>query len=171
MQTSLGLGESLPSETYTAQGDLLKIIGKHSMKFGGEYRLMQHATFALGNGQGTYGFTRSWTSSNPQVDDPNSGNAIASFLLGDMNSASASLNSRPYLSSRYPVLFFHDDWQLSRRLTLNLRLRWDMEGTPVERFNRQNRGFEFNAKSPVQVPGLDLRGGLLFAGVGRTSAR
>src|SRR5260370_7599406 len=116
MQTSLGLGESLPSETYTAQGDMLKIIGKHSMKFGGEYRLMQHATFGLANGQGTYAFTRSWTSSNPQVNDPNSGNAIASFLLGDMSSASANLNSRPYLSSPYPLFSFHFALQLYHRL-------------------------------------------------------
>jgi opacity protein-like surface antigen len=39
----------------------------------------------------------------------------------------------------------------------------------VERFNRQNRGFDANAKSPFQVPGLDLNGGLLFAGVGGLS--
>src|SRR2546425_9553075 len=127
---------------------------------------MRYASLGRGNGQGSYSFTRSWTSSNPQVNDPGSGNAIASFLLGDMSSASATQNSTPYLSSRYPALFFHDDWQVSRRLTLNLGLRWDIEGSPVERYNRQDRGFDFNAKSPYQVPGLDLRGGLLFAGVG-----
>jgi hypothetical protein len=155
----------LPSDTYSGQASLLKIAGQHSMKFGMEYRLMRYASIGRANAMGTYGFTRSWTSSNPQVNDPNGGNAIASFLLGYMNSASAVLNSTPYLSSRYPVLFFHDDWQVSRQLTLNLGLRWDLEGPPVERYDRQNRGFDFGARSPYQVPGLDLRGGLLFTGV------
>ena len=36
----------------------------------------------------------------------------------------------------------------------------------MERYNRQNRGFDFDSPSPIQVQGLDLRGGLLFAGVG-----
>jgi len=83
-----------------------------------------------------------------------------------MSSASATLNATPYLTWRYPVLYFQDDWQLSRRLTLNLGLRWDYESPPVERFDRQNRGFDFTARSPYQVPGFDLRGGLLFAGAG-----
>jgi hypothetical protein len=131
-----------------------------------EYRLMRYASIGRANGQGTYGFTRSWTSSNPQINDASGGNAIASFLLGYMNSASAVLNSTPYLSSRYPVLFFHDDWQAGRNLTLNLGIRWDLEGPPVERYDRQNRGFAYDARNPYQVPGLDLRGGLLFAGVG-----
>jgi hypothetical protein len=36
----------------------------------------------------------------------------------------------------------------------------------VERFDRQNRGFDTTARSPYQVAGLDLKGGLLFAGSG-----
>ena len=166
LQASRSLGAVLPSDTFTLQGTLLKIVSKHSIKFGAEYRLMRYASLGRGNGQGAYSFTRSWTSSNPQVNDAGSGNAIASFLLGNMNSASANQNSTPYLSMRYPVLFFHDDWQVSRRLTLNLGIRWDLEGPPVERYNRQDRGFDFTASSPYRVPGLDLRGGLLFAGVG-----
>jgi hypothetical protein len=81
----------------------LRLAGKHSMKFGGEYHLMRYASFGRGNGQGTYSFTRSWTSSNPQVNDAGAGNAIASFLLGDLNSASANQNSTPYITSRYPT--------------------------------------------------------------------
>ena len=154
----------LPSETIALQATILRTARQHSFKWGMEHRTMRWASIGRANGQGTYGFTRSWTSSNPQVNDANSGNAIASFLLGTMNSGSAVLNSTPYLTSKYPVLFFHDDWQVSRRLTLNLGIRWDMEGPPVERYNRQNRGFDFTAKSPYTVPGLDLRGGLVFAG-------
>jgi Carboxypeptidase regulatory-like domain len=154
-----------PSDSYSAQVNLSKNVGSHSTKFGFEYRLLHYGYLSVNGGAGNYSFSRSWTSSNPQVDDPAGGNAIASFLLGYMNSAFATLNVAPYYSWRYPVLFFHDDWQVNPRLSLNLGARWDYESPVVERFDRMNRGFDFDAQSPYQVPGLNLVGGPLFAGV------
>jgi hypothetical protein len=86
-----------------------------------------------------------------------------------MSGASATLNVAPYYSWHYPVAYFQDDWQVNRRLTLNLGLRWDYETPVVERYNRMVRGFDFGAASPVPVPGLNLRGGLLYAGVNGVS--
>lgn len=163
--TSIDEKDVLPSETWTAQGSLLRNMGAHSVKAGVEYRVQHFASFGRKNGGGSYSFTRGWTSANPQVDDKATGNAIGSFLLGYMSDGSATLNATPYTSWHYPVLFFQDDWQVNRRLSLNLGLRWDYETPAVERYNRQNRGFDFGAKSPYTVPGLDLRGGLLFAGI------
>lgn len=155
-----------PAQTYTAQAGMVKIHGAHTMKYGFEYRHAQAALINRTNAAGAFNFTRGWTSANPQVDDPNTGNAIASFLLGYLGSANATLNAMPFWSWGYPVLYYQDDWQVTRRLTLNLGVRWDYEMAPLERYDRQNRGFDFDAKSPYQVPGMDLRGGLLFAGVG-----
>ncbi len=165
LQAGGNLGDINPSETYTAQAGLVKILGKQSIKFGGEYRLMHYANIGRNNASGTFSFTRSWTGKTTQVNDPNSGNSIASFLLGYMNSATATLSATPYLSWRYPVAYFQHDWQAARRLTVNMGLRWDYESPPLERYNRQNRGFDFKAKSPYPVEGLDARGGLLYTGV------
>lgn len=162
--TSVGLSSRLPSDTYAAQGTLMRIQGGHSMKFGAEFRLLHFSNIERTTANGDFAFTRRWTTSNPNVTDAAAGNAIADFLLGYMNSASVKLNSVPYLSWRYPVVYFQDDWQVNRRLTLNIGLRWDYESPPVERFDRQNRGFGFTAASPYKVAGYDLRGGLLFAG-------
>ena len=156
---------AVPTDTYAAQANLLKIAGPHSMKFGAEYRLIHNASINVNNGEGSYAFTQAWTSSNPQVTDAASGNSTASFLLGNMNSAQATWNTSPYYSWRLPAVFFQDDWQVSRRLTLNLGMRWDYESPIVERHNRQNRGFDFGVPSPIQVPGYDLTGGLLFTGI------
>jgi hypothetical protein len=62
----------------------------------------------------------------------------------------------------YYGAFFQDDWRISRKLTLNLGLRWDYESPTSERFNQLNAGFDKTAASPVQAPGLSLKGGLLF---------
>ncbi len=165
LQTSLNEWDIEPVETYTGQASLLKMAGPHSMKFGFEYRLIHFASFARSNASGTFYFSRSWTSSNPQVTDPNAGNSIASFLLGYMSGASATINATPYMSWRYPVLFFQDEWQVTRRLNLSLGVRWDYESPPVERYDRQVRGFDFKVKGPYEVPGFDLKGGLLYARV------
>ena len=49
---------------------------------------------------------------------------------------------------------------------MNLGLRWDYESPRVERYNRMVRGFAFDQASPLanQVSGLNLKGGLLYAG-------
>lgn len=150
-------------DTWTAQGTLLKVLGTHSLKFGAEFRLIHYASIDYGN-SGSFSFTNDWTGMAPSVSDPNSGNAIASFLMGYMSYANIQVGNPTYLGWRFPVAFVQHDWQVSRRLTLNMGVRWDYESPPVERHNRQNCGFDFSAKSPYQVPGLDLRGGLLFAG-------
>ena len=41
--------------------------------------------------------------------------------------------------------------------------RWDYESPIAEAANQQNIGFDPTSSSPFQAPGLQLRGGLLFA--------
>jgi len=115
---------------------------------------------------GAYGFNRDWTRSNISVDDGTSGNGVATLLLGYPSTAAAQLNASPFFSWHYGAVYLQDDYQVSRRLTVNVGLRWDVETPPVERYNRQNRGFAFGVPSPLQVPGLTLTGGLLYAGAG-----
>ena len=158
-----------PSNTYTLQANVTKVVNVHTIKAGFEYRLLQYAFVPTTNAMGTYSFSRSFTQIGPQVTDNGSGNAIASFLLGDLSSATANVNVAPFYSWHYPVLFVQDEWQVSRRLSLSLGLRWDYESPVSERYNRQLRGFDFNAASPVQIPGgPTLHGGALFAGTQNT---
>lgn len=165
LQTGNTLWDLSPSETYSLQGSVLKVVRGHALKFGSEYRLMRFGDAQRSYSSGLYNFTASWTSSNPQVTDSASGNSMASFLLGTMASGQANINAAPYITWKYPAVFVQDDWQVTRKLTVNLGLRWDHEGPPVERDNRQNRGFGSTSTFPIQVPGYNLTGGLLFAGV------
>jgi hypothetical protein len=107
------------------------------------------------------------------------GSAVASLLLGAPTTGIIQYTPRLGYNWRYYAVYIQDDWKVSQRLTLNLGLRYDIEGSPSERQNRQNRGFAFNTQSnlasaaksanPANCPACgNLTGGLLFAGVNGT---
>lgn len=95
-----------------------------------------------------------------------SGNEFATFLLGIPTSASVDRNIDTAFRNRYYAIYVQDDWKLSPRLTINMGLRWDYESPLVERYDRMLRGFDFNATAPITAPGLNLKGGVLFAANG-----
>ncbi len=153
-------------DTYSMQPNVMMLRGKQTWRFGAELRRYNSNTHQPGASSGTFNFGRNWTQRNPQQADALSGNEIASFLTGAITSGNVEKNIWPAYRNSYGALYFQNDWKILRNLTINLGLRWDYEGPIVERFNRQVRGFAFDQTSPLQsrVQGLNLRGGLLYAG-------
>ena len=153
-------------DTYSAQANLSKVIGSHTLKAGVEGRLYNNNNIRPESAAGSYTFGRNWSQADPQRADALSGNEIATFLLGHPTSGFVNRNMDPAYQNKYWALFFQDDWKLSSKLTVNVGLRWDYEGPIYERYNRMIRGFAFDQASPLasRVQGLQLRGGALFAG-------
>jgi len=165
------------SNTYTAQPSLGKVYRSHVMKFGGEVRVYQLNRLTVGLPSGNLSFGRGWTQADPLRADAFSGDEIATALLGYAGGA-FDIPIAPAHAYNYWVLFFQDDWKVTRKLALNLGLRWDYESPPTERYNRMLRGYAFDQPSPIAAqvkaaPGMEncpactnLIGGPLFAGVG-----
>lgn len=147
---------------HTVQGNITKIAGKHTLKFGAETR-----AFLVNQMQATYipdfQFSTAGTQGpDPRVASTGTGIGYASFLLGVGSSGSLSTGIRPSDASNYVGLFFQDDYKLSRKLTVNLGLRWDIEGGTRERYGRLAT-FNPNVTSPLgQEVGMNLRGGYEF---------
>jgi hypothetical protein len=172
------LGESssniwyAPSSNWSLAPTLALIRGRHSIKTGIDLRLMHLANYQSAFAGGTFGFDAGFTRANYLTPDSVSGNAIASMLLGNAAAGGVDYIARPYFSWRYYAPWLQDDIKLTRRLTINLGVRWDLLGPLTERFNRLNRGFFPTRVNPISAqidqakfPGFKVYGGIGFAGV------
>ena len=105
------------------------------------------------------------TTSNASTANPavaNSGINYASFLLGLANSANFSFGADINFIFRYHAWYYQDDIKLSKKLTLNVGLRYDL---PFPRLEEHRQNSNFNPSIPN--PGADgFLGALEFAGTG-----
>jgi hypothetical protein len=160
--------------THAVLATFNKVAGKHALKFGADYRLSRWNLLAPGAAQsGTFMFTPVFTQANPFVPTSadTSGSGLASLLLGVPATGSLGFNSPLSLQNHYLALFVQEDWKVRPNLTVNFGLRYDFETPYTERYDRAGYGFDSVTPSPVAVPGLDLRGGILFAGLGDNPRR
>ncbi len=148
-------------ETHTWTGDMARLIGTHTIKLGGTYRLNRVSNFRPNNPNGSYSFNDGFT--RRFFDRTGGGDAIASMLLG--LASGGQMRSEPSLSLQvaYSAFYFQDDWRINNRLTLNLGVRWDADFPQTERFDRAS-WFDLNADIGLRAPGGPFRGGLVFAG-------
>ena len=89
-------------------------IGNHALKLGGSFfwNVMRESGSYLGGGTAAFnGF--------------NTGNALADFLLGTALTFRQNNGIWHTLHNPDPSLFVQDNWRMSRRLTLNMGLRWE----------------------------------------------
>jgi hypothetical protein len=142
-----------------------KFLGSHTVKGGLQYRRVGVDTFNPGYGAAFYfepGFTRG-----PTPFAAGSGDAFASLLLGVSNDNSYFRVATPAnVFVDYYGGFIQDDWRVNDRLVLNLGLRLEHETGLAEEEDRFTVGWAYDDPFPVQVPGLNLTGGLIYAGAG-----
>jgi hypothetical protein len=157
------------------------IRGNHNIRYGMDLRL--YRAFARRGGYDVspgYQFLPTYTKG-PNDNSPTAsiGQEFASFLLG-IPDGQMTRSASYATQDKFTGVYVQDDWKLSRRLTLNLGLRYEYESPVSERFDRAVRGFDASTANPIAAQALAnyakspmpeitvsqfaVRGGLMFAG-------
>jgi hypothetical protein len=102
------------------------VLGKHSLRMGGEYR---HDEFPqLGNEfpRGQFFFTGQFTNK-ISATSQTGGYSGADFLMGDMNNSiiAVALASADFSNNEWAA-YIDDTWRIHPHLTLSLGLRWEV---------------------------------------------
>jgi Carboxypeptidase regulatory-like domain len=192
------------TNAYDFRPVVMHVVGKHDMHFGGEIEDIQYADMGVGRPLGQFGFNTGFTQDDPftrghcpgcgTASGPTSdGFSFASLALGYPNSGNVDWNQTQFETWHYYATFFQDNFRVARKLTLNLGLRWDVQTSPSERYNRINAGFCWTCVNPITdnpaykanlanaanvaawkaagvMPPSTLYGGLLFAGSATNSS-
>lgn len=149
---------------HSLQGSVTKNLSKHTLKAGAEYRVFAFNNHQTGDQATNFSFQPAFTQGpNPASPAANTGLGLATFLLGI---PAGGVNPAPALAqtTKYVAIFVQDTWRVTPTVTINAGLRWDHETPRTDRFN-QLTNFDYDVASPLQVPGMNLRGGLTFVGV------
>lgn len=181
--TAVG-GELRPTDTHSFNSTMNQSLGTHAIKYGMEFRSYRETDKFFGNNQtGQFVFGSNWTRGpldNTAIPS-DLGFSFASFLLGLPTSGAIAIPADYAEQSTTTGVFIHDDWKVSQKLTLNIGLRYEIEGALTERYNKSVSGFDYLTSQPIEaavkanlartpVQGVDpnnffVRGGLLFPGV------
>jgi hypothetical protein len=152
-------GRIRPFYMGSVQPTLTHVVDNHSLRYGYDLRILREnfSTDAYKGGQFFFDGTFTAPASNSSSTLRNVfGRDVAAFLLGipttgSGGNASQIDNSINYsVQSVYHGFFIQDDWRVTKNLTLNLGLRYDIEQGMTERFNRILRGFDLGTPSPIE---------------------
>jgi hypothetical protein len=144
-----------PSQSFQLFGDIVKVVGNHTLKFGADARQYRMNFISYGNSTGTFTFNNSWDKSSSSASSTVAqGQDLASFLLGLPASGSYDLESYSSFYSYYVAGFIQDDWRIRRNLTINVGLHYDHDGAVHEKYGRTVDGFDYTAQNPIAAQAI-----------------
>jgi hypothetical protein len=141
----VGFYGSNPNGSWVVQDDVTWIRGKHSFRFGFEYKKYFYDGADL-SGPGDFTFAARSTDLPGYLDQ--TGNAFASFMLGAVDSANRGITGvDPAFRQPHHAFYAMDDWKLTPKLTMNIGLRWEIIPSMYE-VNDQLSYIDLDAPNP-----------------------
>jgi trimeric autotransporter adhesin len=144
----------LRNQTYTFSDYVVWTRGKHTWRWGGDFRRVELNTEASSNARGAFTFSGDNTS-NIVNGEPVQGTGydFADFLLGLPQSTAVEFGQDNYhFHGNYWDLYVQDEWKMRGNLTLNMGVRYEYVSPLTEANNL--------------IANLDLSPGVLYPALG-----
>ena len=158
-----GAGQgAFPRAAASGSVDFVKVRGAHQLSFG-------YMGIATDENGGRYHFTpfnfnTLFTAGpDPTNTTAGTGDSSASMVLGLPASGNTGVSIQEVTRTWFHGVYLQDDWKATRKLTLNLGIRWEVQRPVTDRYNRQ-AWFDYKAVNPISsVVGHNYLGEQVFA--------
>src|SRR5579864_5886943 len=158
-----GAGQgAFPRSAASGSVDFVKVRGAHQLSFG-------YMGIATDENGGRYHFTpfnfNSLFTAGPDPTNPTAGtgDSSASMVLGLPASGNTGVSIQEVTRTWFHGVYLQDDWKATRKLTLNLGIRWEVQRPVTDRYNRQ-AWFDYKSTNPISAAvGQNYLGEQVFA--------
>ena len=147
---------------YSFNDDFTWIKGRHAIKFGGGTQISHYNGFGRQCISGCASFSYINTGVAGGNTPANGGSSFASFLLGYANGG--SIDTIRFIGQQWPSYggYIQDDFKVSKKLTINYGLRWEVQLPPT---GLEDRWSDFSTTTANPRAG-GIPGALIYAGTG-----
>ena len=153
--------------TFQFADNYSRIVGNHSLKFGGDTRYQKFDQFLIFDINGDFTFASSVSA--PSGNDVGFDNAFPNYFLGLPTSYLQGSPQHELVRSKSLYLFAQDSWKIKPNVTLNYGVRWELN-TPMVDAGKKVQAFRAGEPSTIYpgVAGNDAAGvtplGIVFPG-------
>ena len=154
------------NDKLTSTVSATNVRGNHTLKAGAEMRIDMWTDRNSRGATGVLNFTNlesaQIVNQTGTIGGGSSGFPYASFLLGQIDNASVNPIQDPQLRRKAWGLYLQDNWKVTRKLTLDYGLRWDLQGQGHEIYYRTS----MFGPSVANPSAGNLPGGVVYEGHG-----
>ena len=142
--SQIGANDWLPTQEYNNEWDLIEnlsvVKGNHNYKLGGEFRELHFPFFQVPYPHGEMNFARVETGTNNANGAviSTTGDEFASFMLGAIDNGQISTTNFVSSTKKAFAGYFQDNWKITKKLNLNLGVRYEIFSPIGEQFGRQS---------------------------------
>ncbi len=119
---------SLPQvgNTYSLTDNYSKVVGRHSLKFGGDFRIQHFDQTLYYNVNGFYSYSGGGSNDLEATDSTGAGTLFPNYLLGLPDNYTQGSPQTENIRANALYLFAQDSFKVRPNLTLNYGLRWEL---------------------------------------------
>ncbi len=119
---------SLPQvgNTYSFTDNYSKVVGRHSLKFGGDFRIQHFDQTLYYNVNGYYSYSGGGSNDLQATDSTGASSLFPNYLLGLPDNYSQGSPQTENIRANALYLFAQDSFKVKPNVTLNYGLRWEL---------------------------------------------